>query len=118
MVPLTNAGNAGGIYAEIGKYVALVCIHGEDVGRRWGTWEAMDEPERWRKKVKDPDGDYEVDLVESFFTDCVEGRGVTVEECDIIFRLSFIGSGARALKQHVVPCVNPILQRYGNRAAS
>jgi len=24
----------------------------------------MDEPEKWRKKVKDPDGDYEVDLVE------------------------------------------------------
>jgi len=45
------------------------CIHGEDPGRWWGTWEAMDEPERWRKQVKDPDGDYEVDLVESFFLD-------------------------------------------------
>jgi len=29
----------------------------------------MDEPERWRKKVKDPDGDYKVDLVDTFFTD-------------------------------------------------
>jgi len=28
----------------------------------------MDKPERW-KKVKDPDGDYEIDLVETFFTD-------------------------------------------------
>jgi len=29
----------------------------------------MDEPERWRTKVKHPDGDSEVDLVEMFFTD-------------------------------------------------
>ena len=58
-----------GRYAETGKYVVLVCIHGEDIGRRWGMWEAMDEPERWRKKVRDPDGDYKVDLVETFFTD-------------------------------------------------
>ena len=43
-----------GRYAETGKHIAVVCIHGEDVGRRWGTWEAMDEPERWRKGVKDP----------------------------------------------------------------
>jgi len=43
---LTNAENAGGIYAEIGKHIALVCIHGEDIGRWWGTWEAMDKPER------------------------------------------------------------------------
>jgi len=27
----------------------------------------MDEPEGWRKKVKDPDGDYELDLAEEFF---------------------------------------------------
>jgi len=27
------------------------------MGRRWGTWEAMDETERWWKKEKDPDGD-------------------------------------------------------------
>lgn len=57
-----------GRYAEIGKHVALVCIHGEDIGRRWGTWEQMNEPERWRKRVKDPGGEYEVDLVETFFT--------------------------------------------------
>jgi len=36
-----------GRYAATGKHVALVCIHGEDIGRRWGTWEQMDEPERW-----------------------------------------------------------------------
>jgi len=29
----------------------------------------MGEPERWWKKVKDPDGNYEIDLVETFFTD-------------------------------------------------
>jgi len=29
----------------------------------------MDELERWRRRVKDPGGDYEVDLLESFFTD-------------------------------------------------
>jgi len=58
-----------GRYAETGKHVALDCIHGEDIGRRWGTWEAIDEPEKWRKRVKDSDGDYEVDLVESFFSE-------------------------------------------------
>jgi len=31
-----------------------------------GMEKAMDEPERWRKKVKDPDENYEVDLVETF----------------------------------------------------
>jgi len=56
-----------GRYAETGRHVALVCIHGEEIWRKWGTWEDMDEPERWRKKVKDPDGDYELDLVEEFF---------------------------------------------------
>jgi len=30
----------------------------------------------------------------------------------------FIGSGGRAFKQHVVPCVNPTLERYGNGATS
>jgi len=37
-------------------YVALVCIHGEDIGSRVGTWGQMNEPERWRKRVKDPGG--------------------------------------------------------------
>jgi len=57
-----------GRYAETGKHVALVCIHGEDIGRRWKTWDQMVEPERWRKRVKDPDEVYELDLVETFFT--------------------------------------------------
>ena len=30
----------------------------------------------------------------------------------------FLGSEGGAFKQHVVPCVNPILQRCGNGAAS
>jgi len=42
-------------------------VHGEVIGRRSGTWEQMDEPERWRKRVKDPNGDYDLDLVETFF---------------------------------------------------
>jgi len=28
----------------------------------------MDKPERWRKSVKDPDDNYDLDLVETFFT--------------------------------------------------
>ena len=50
-----------------GYVPSCFCIHGEDIGRRWGMWEVMDEPEEWRKKVKGPDGDYELDLVEEFF---------------------------------------------------
>ena len=42
-----------GRYAETGKYVALVCTHGEQIGRRWGTWENMDDRKRWAKKEKD-----------------------------------------------------------------
>lgn len=57
-----------GRYAETGRHVALVCTHGEDVGRRWGRWEDMDERGRWAKKVKDGDGEYTVDLVETFFS--------------------------------------------------
>ena len=34
-----------GRYAETGRHVALVYIHGEEIGRKWGTWEDMDEPE-------------------------------------------------------------------------
>jgi len=33
-------------YAETGKHVALVCTHGEDIGRRWSTWEDMDDRAR------------------------------------------------------------------------
>jgi len=37
-----------------------------------GYWKEvvdMDEPERWRKNVKDLDRNYVLDLVETFFTD-------------------------------------------------
>ena len=53
-------------YAETGKYVALVCTHGEDIGRRWSTWEDMDDRARWARKEKDEEGFYTVDLVETF----------------------------------------------------
>ena len=57
-----------GKYAETGKLVALVCTHGEDVGRRWSTWEDMDDRARWARKEKDGEGFYTVDLVETFFS--------------------------------------------------
>ena len=47
-----------GRYAETGKHVALVCTHGEEIGRRWGTWEDMDERARWARKEKDAEGYY------------------------------------------------------------
>jgi len=56
------------IYAETGKHVALVCTHGEEIGRRWGTWEDMDDRVRWARKEKDGEGFYTVDLVETFFS--------------------------------------------------
>ena len=57
-----------GRYAETGKHVALVCTHGEDIGRRWSTWEDMDDRARWARKEKDGEGFYTVDLVETFFS--------------------------------------------------
>jgi len=53
--------------SDLYLYTYLCTEHGEEIGRKWGTWEAMDEPERWRRRVKDPDGDCELDLVEEFF---------------------------------------------------
>jgi len=50
-----------GKYAETGRRVALVCAWG-------GVWQEVgdvDVRERWMKKVKDPDWDYVVDLVET-----------------------------------------------------
>jgi len=55
-------------YTETGKHVAMVCTHGEDIGRRWSTWEDMDDRARWAKKEKDEKGFYTVDLVETFFS--------------------------------------------------
>jgi len=47
---------------------ALVCTHGEDVGRRWSTWEDMDDRARWATKEKDEKEFYMVDLVKTFFS--------------------------------------------------
>jgi len=55
-------------YAETGKHVALVCTHGEDIGRRWSTWEDMDDRARWARKEQDGERFYTVDLVETFFS--------------------------------------------------
>jgi len=57
-----------GRYAEAGKHVALVCTYAAEIGRRWGTWEDIDERSRWARKEKDGEGFYTVDLVETFFS--------------------------------------------------
>ena len=53
---------------ETGKHVALVCPYGEEIGRRWSSWEEMDEKRKQRKKIKDREEEYTVDLVETFFS--------------------------------------------------
>jgi len=55
-----------GRYAGTDKHVALVCVHGGAVERRWGAWEDMDE-RRWLRKTEDLGEEYVVDLVEMFF---------------------------------------------------
>jgi len=55
-------------YAETGKHIALVCTHGEDIGRRWSTWEDMDDRAKWARKEKHEKGFYTVDLVEMVFS--------------------------------------------------
>jgi len=40
----------------------------EQIGRRWGTWEDMDDRKRWEKSEKDAEGYYMVDLVETFYS--------------------------------------------------
>ena len=57
-----------GNQVETGKHVALVCPFGEEIRRRWSTWEDMDERKKWLKKVKDGEGEYTEDLVETFFS--------------------------------------------------
>jgi len=55
-----------GKYVETGRHVALSVR----VGGRWGgggMMGDMDERGRWMQKVKDPDGDYVAELVETFF---------------------------------------------------
>ena len=32
-----------GNHMETGKHLALVCLYGEEIGRRWSSWEEMDE---------------------------------------------------------------------------
>jgi len=60
-----------GRYAETGKHVALVCMHGAEIGRRWGAWEDMDDRARWARKEEDAEGFYTDDLVETFFSNVV-----------------------------------------------
>ena len=56
------------MYPETGAYKALACIHEEEVGRKWGCWEEMDEKGKWASRVKEGEKTVVVDLVETFFT--------------------------------------------------
>jgi len=98
-----------GMHEETGKHVALVCIYGGEIGRRWGMWEDMDVRERWLKRVKDPDGDHVVDLVETFFRQArpVSGRaggrgggGASTHPGAFVWRA---GRSSSVL----IPCINP-----------
>ena len=40
-----------GKHVETGKHIALVCTHGEEIGRRWSSWEDMDEKKEWMKRL-------------------------------------------------------------------
>jgi len=53
---------------ETGRHVALVCIAGEWIGRRWSSWEQADDRNVWMRKEKDGDKEVTIDLVEDFFT--------------------------------------------------
>jgi len=53
---------------ETGRNVALVCIAGEWIGRRWSSWEQIDDRKVWMRKEKDGDREVTIDLVEDFFT--------------------------------------------------
>jgi len=57
-----------------------------DIGRRRGTWEAMDEPEKWKKKVKDPGGDYEIEFISD------KGRGAMIYE-SLLFHVFIYSRG-------------------------
>ena len=50
---------------ETGPHTAVGCMDGESFGRKWSTWEQMDEKNRW-KRVEKGEGDKEVviDLLE------------------------------------------------------
>ncbi|KAF8421844.1 hypothetical protein EV426DRAFT_718542 [Tirmania nivea] len=56
-----------GKYEESGFHVALVCMEGESLGRRFGNWEEVDDPARVRRKVMIEGKAQVVDLAESFF---------------------------------------------------
>jgi len=64
-----------GRYAETARHIALVCTHGEQMGRKWGKWEDMDEHGRWVKRVQEGDREYTVDLWKCCSTiwTCVKG---------------------------------------------
>ncbi|KAF8422955.1 hypothetical protein EV426DRAFT_704713 [Tirmania nivea] len=47
--------------------VALLCIDGERLGRRWGSWVYMDNPAKAFRKAKEGGRNVMVDLVETFF---------------------------------------------------
>ena len=52
---------------ETGPHVAVGCMDGACIGRRWSTWGQMDEKNRWRR-VEKGEGNKEmvIDLVEEW----------------------------------------------------
>jgi len=64
----TNAGNAGGMQKQEDMLPWSAYMERKSGGSGGRGRIYMDDPERWRKRVKDPDGDYELDLVEEFFS--------------------------------------------------
>jgi len=38
------------------------------LGRRWSSWEQVDEKQRWMQKKEEGDKEVVVDLMETFFT--------------------------------------------------
>jgi len=60
----------GGRYYELetGKHVALACIAGEWIGRRWSLCEQADDKGVWMQKNMVEDKEVLVNLVEDFFT--------------------------------------------------
>ena len=41
---------------ETGNHIALVRPYGEEIGRKWSSWEDMDERKKWLKKIKGWEG--------------------------------------------------------------
>ena len=55
-------------FPKTGTYKALTCIHQEEIGSKWGSYEDMDDKGKWANRVKEVEKTLVTDLVEAFFT--------------------------------------------------